>query len=242
VILGLDAGAVAVLAVALLAGATVQGTVGLGLGLVSAPFAAMVAPETMPDLLLWLALLMPLVTLVREHHEIDWTGLAWSLPLRIPGTAVGVALVAGFTTQQLGVAIALMVLAAVALTARAVVIPVRRSTLMSAGFVSGVSGTATSIGGPPLAILYQHRSARQVRSTLGVYFVAGAAMSLVGLGVSDQLAWRDLQLAVLLVPVLVLGFATSGPIRRHVDAGHTRAAVLVVCAASAVVLLVRSLA
>jgi uncharacterized membrane protein YfcA len=241
VILGLEAEVVAVLAVALLAGATVQGTVGLGLGLVSAPIAALVAPETMPALLLWLALLMPVVTLVREHHEIDWGGLAWSLPLRVPGTAVGVLLVAWFSVRQLGVAIALMVLVAVALTAWAVVIPVRRSTLMVAGFVSGVTGTATSIGGPPLALLYQHRSARQVRSTLGVYFIAGAAISLAGLGLAGELVRRDLLLALLLVPALVAGFAISGPLRRHVDAGHTRKAVLGVCAASALVLLARSL-
>ena len=80
-----------------------------------------------------------------------------------------------------------------------------------------------------------------MRSTLGIYFIAGAALSLLGLGVAGELAWRDLQLAVLLVPALVLGFAASGPLRRHVDAGHTRVAVLVVCAASAVVLLVRSI-
>jgi uncharacterized membrane protein YfcA len=240
-ILGLSAGVVALLALALLVGATVQGTVGLGLGLVGAPIAALVAPETMPDLLLWLALLMPVVTLVKEHYEIDWGGLAWSLPLRVPGTLVGVLLVTWFSTQQLGVAIAVMVLTVVALTARAVVIPVRRWTLMTAGLVSGVTGTATSIGGPPMALLYQHRSGRQVRSTLGIYFVVGAAMSLVGLGVAGELSWRDLQLAALLVPVLVLGFAVSGPIRRHVDAGHTRVAVLCVCAASALVLLVRSL-
>ena len=241
-ILGLEAGVVVLLAVALLVGATVQGTVGLVLGLVGAPIAAMVAPDTMPDLLLWLALLMPMVTLVREHHEIDWGGLAWSLPLRLPGTVLGVLLVSWFSTRQLGVAIAVMVLLAVALTAHAVVVPVRRTTLMTAGLVSGVTGTATSIGGPPLALLYQHRSARQVRSTLAIYFVAGAGMSLIGLGAAGELSWRDVELAALLVPVLVAGFAVSGPIRRHVDAGHTRAAVLTVCAASALVLLVRSAA
>ena len=239
-ILGLDAWAVGAIAAALLVGATVQGTVGLGLGLVSAPIAAMVAPSTMPDLLLWLAMLLPIVTLVREHHELDWPGLGWSLPLRVPGTVLGVALVAWFTAGQLGVAIALMVLLAVALTAWAVVVPVRRSTLMAAGFISGATGTATSIGGPPMALLYQHRSARQVRSTLAVYFIVGAGMSLIGLGWAGELSWRDFQLAMLLVPTLVIGFAISGPLRRHVDAGHTRSAVLVVCAASAVVLLARS--
>jgi uncharacterized protein len=46
--------------------------------------------------------------------------------------------------------------------------------------------------------------------------------------------------AVALAPALLLGFAVAGPLRSRVDAGYTRAAVLAVCAASAVVLLARS--
>ena len=54
---------VAVLAATLVVGAAVQGLVGLGLGLVAAPVVTLLEPSLMPDLLLWLALLLPLVTL-----------------------------------------------------------------------------------------------------------------------------------------------------------------------------------
>jgi uncharacterized protein len=47
--------------------------------------------------------------------------------------------------------------------------------------------------------------------------------------------------AMLLTPALFLGFAVAGPLRKRVDAGHTRTAVLAVCAASAVALLVRGM-
>ncbi|MDQ3307524.1 MAG: sulfite exporter TauE/SafE family protein, partial [Actinomycetota bacterium] len=70
VILGVDAEVAAILALAVVVGAAVQGLVGLGLGLVAAPVTALAAPQMMPDLLLWLAFVMPLVTLVREHHLI----------------------------------------------------------------------------------------------------------------------------------------------------------------------------
>jgi hypothetical protein len=50
---------VAVLAATLVVGATVQGLVGLGLGLVAAPVTMLLEPSLMPDLLLWLALAPP---------------------------------------------------------------------------------------------------------------------------------------------------------------------------------------
>jgi len=232
---------VAVLAATLVVGAAVQGLVGLGLGLVAAPVVTLIEPSLMPDLLLWLALLLPLVTLVREHHEIDWPGLGWSMTARVPGTVLGVWLLTVISERTLGIAVGLMVLLSVLLTAKALVVPVTRTSLVAAGVVSGVTGTATSIGGPPMAILLQHRSPQQIRSTLGVYFVAGAALSLVGLGVVGALERSTFVLAMVLVPCLVVGFALSRVLARRLPRHQVRNGVLLVCAASAVGLLVRSL-
>jgi uncharacterized membrane protein YfcA len=101
-------------------------------------------------------------------------------------------------------------------------------------------GTATSIGGPPLALVYQHVSGAPLRATLATYFFGGALLSLLGLAVVGELDTRDGAWALGLAPFLVLGFLLADPVRRHVDAGRTRAAVLVVCAASAAALVVRS--
>ncbi|HLN77789.1 MAG TPA: sulfite exporter TauE/SafE family protein [Nocardioidaceae bacterium] len=231
----------AVLVATLVVAAAVQGLVGLGLGLVSAPVVTLAAPQLMPQLLLWLAVIMPMVTLVREHHDIDWRGLAWSLPWRVPGTAVGVALVAWLSTQTLGLMVGAMVLLSVLLTVRAVELPVNARTLSAAGFVSGITGTTTSIGGPPMALLYQHRSPAQIRSTLAVYFIAGAGLSLTGLAVGGALEVSTFLLAMALVPALVVGFALSRFLVRRVPPHHIRPGVLLVCALSALAVVVRSL-
>jgi len=230
-----------ILAVTLVVGAAVQGLVGLGLGLVAAPVVTLLEPQLMPALLLWLAFLMPFVTLLSEHHEIDWRGLRWALPARVPGTAIGVACVGWFSARELGIAVGLMVLVSVLLTMRSIRLPVNRGTLLGAGFVSGITGTTTSIGGPPLAILLQHRSPRQIRSTLAVYFVLGAGFSLVGLGVTGSLERSTLFLAVLMVPFLLVGALVARLLHRVVLAHHIRGGVLLVCGLSALVLLVRSL-
>ncbi|EFQ82935.1 hypothetical protein HMPREF0063_12144 [Aeromicrobium marinum DSM 15272] len=229
------------IAAALLVGTFVQSVVGLGLGLVAAPVITLLAPQLMPGAMLMLASVLPVVTLSREREEIDWHGLGWSLPARVVGTGVGVWVVASLSERQLGVGIGLIVLAAVLLTARTVVVPITRRTLGVAGFVSGVTGTATSIGGPPFALLYQRRPPRQIRTTLAVFFLVGAAMSLVGLGISGELTRDELMVAVAMLPALLVGFAISGPLRRRLPTEVVRPLVLLVSGASAVVLVVRSL-
>lgn len=231
---------VAAIALTLLVGATIQGVVGLGLGLVGAPVVALLEPSLMPGLMLLLAMLLPVVTLWNEREGIHWSGLAWALPLRVPGTAVGVWLVAVLSDRFLGVAVGLMVLAAVLLTARAVELPLNRTSLSIAGFVSGISGTATSIGGPPLAILYQRQGPRIVRTTLAVYFMIGAALSIVGLLLTGEMTREELLLAGLMIPMLVIGALLARPLRDRLAGPGFRTGVLVVCAVSAVTLLARS--
>jgi uncharacterized membrane protein YfcA len=242
VILGVDVLVVVVLAGILVLGATIQGLVGLGLGLVAAPVVTMLEPSLMPQLMLVLAALLPLFTLMHQHQQIHWHGLAWVLPARVPGTVLGVWFLATFSERGIGIAVAAMVLLAVALSLRAVEVPVRPATLLTAGVISGAAGTATSIGGPPVALLYQHRSPTQIRSTLAVLFTVGAAMSLVGIALGGNLEPRVLLLAVLLSPCLPIGAWVGVRLQGVVPERTIRGAVLAVCAASALVLLVRSLA
>lgn len=67
-------------------------------------------------------------------------------------------------------------------------------------------------------------------------------MSLVGLLTTGQLGWQQVQVAALMVPVLLAGTALTGVLRRGLSPGVVRPLVLAVCGASALVLLVRSLA
>jgi uncharacterized protein len=234
-------GVVAAIGVALLVGSAMQAVVGLGIGLVAAPVITLAAPELMPGVLIALALVLPCLTLVHDHGDIDWGGLNWSLPARLLGTAVGVWVVAHFSTRQLGIAVGLVVLLAVLLTWKVVTFRISRASLSVAGFIGGITGTATSIGGPPFALLYQHRPATQIRTTMAVYFLIGAAISLGGLALAGDLTRYQLTSALLLLPAVVGGVLVGIPLRRRLPAHVVRPAVLAVSAASAVVLVVRSI-
>src|SRR5690348_16686860 len=129
-ILGVEWWVLALLAFTFTVGATTQGLVGMGVGMVGAPVTALVEPRLVPELLLWIALTMPLVTLTRDRHAIDWRGLAWSVPARIPGTVVGVLLVGLLSEREIGLFVGSMVLLSVALTVRAFRVPVNRVTLL----------------------------------------------------------------------------------------------------------------
>jgi uncharacterized protein len=231
-----------VLGMAAVLGAFVQAVVGLGMGLVAAPVVGILAPSLVPVLPLWLALLISGLMLAGERAHVDWRALTWALPARVPGTVVGAWLVLAFTEEQIGVALAVMTLVAVGVAVRAARIPVTPPTLVGAGFGAGVTGTATSIGGPAIALLFQREPPEVMRSTLSVFFFVGVLLSLTGLGLSGSISRDSWQVALVLAPGVVVGMLLGRAVRDRIHRDAFRAGVLLVCTASAVTLLVRSLA
>ncbi|MFI6816215.1 sulfite exporter TauE/SafE family protein [Nonomuraea sp. NPDC050328] len=225
---------------AVLVGAIVQGGVGFGLGLVAAPVVTMLDPGLMPGAIQIVNVTLPLFTLAAEWRRIDWRGLGWALLGRLPGSAIGALIVVYVSAQTLGVLVGVMVLIAVVLTARSLSVPRNGATLTAAGFLSGITGTATGIGGPPIALVYQSAKGPQIRATLAAFFCLSAAQSLVLLWAVDRLPREAVVAGLSLVPFMIVGFLVSGPLRRYLDGGRVRAAVLVVAAVSALALVGQS--
>jgi uncharacterized membrane protein YfcA len=184
---------------------------------------------------------LPLLILARETRHTDWRGVSWALAGRVTGTVGGIWVLAAVSLRALGIVVGTMVLAVVVLSAVRAAVPRNRATLLTAGVISGVTGTATSIGGPPVALLYQSESGPLVRATLSFYFCVGNSVALAALAASGHLPARDVVAGLLFIGCAALGFAVAAGLRRFLDAGRTRAAVLAAAAGSAIILIVHSL-
>ncbi|WP_219414451.1 sulfite exporter TauE/SafE family protein [Pseudonocardia nigra] len=220
-------------------GALVQGTVGFGISLISAPFLAMVDPALVPVPLLLLTTGHALLALYRERGDTDWTGVGWALLGRLPGTALGVLAVVALPPRWFAAVVAVTVLVCAGLSLLRWRPRPTVPALLVAGVVSGAGGAASAIGGPPVALLYQNEGGPRVRATLAAYFVAGAAVSLAGLALAGEVDGDAMGTAALMVPFMIAGFAVSSPARRLLDRGWTRPAVIALAATGAVALLVQ---
>jgi uncharacterized protein len=223
-------------------GALVQGTVGFGIALVAAPLLTLLDPALVPVPLLLLATAHALLMLRRERGEADWVGVGWALLGRLPGIALGVLAVVVLPQRWFVVVVAATVLVCAGLSAVRWRPRPTAAALLVAGVVSGAGGTASSIGGPPVALLYQGERGPRVRATLGAYFAVGSLMSIAGLAAAGEVGLDALRSAALLLPFMVVGFAASTPARRLLDRGWTRPAVLAVAIGGALALLGQALA
>ena len=106
--------------------------------------------------------------------------------------------------------------------------------------VTGVAETATGIGGPPLALVYQHRRAATLRSALALCFLLGQLMSLALLAAAGRATVAQFESALMLMPALIVGAILSHAIHGRVSGGALRAFVLCFAVVSGAVLLARA--
>jgi uncharacterized membrane protein YfcA len=223
-------------------GACIQGSVGFGLGLVAAPILALIDPDYVPGPVLFATLPLSILVAVREHDHVDLHGLGWAFAGRIPGTVAGALALALLSATTASVVFGVLVLTAVGLTWAGWSLSPTPPTLVTAGLASGFMGTMTSIGGPPMALVYSRAQGAQLRSTLATYFILAAAISLTALAVTGDFGTDELLLGLSLFPGVLLGFLASGWVSRHLDRGHTRTAVLVTSAIAAVAVVIQAIA
>jgi uncharacterized membrane protein YfcA len=182
------------------------------------------------------------LTMVRhEHHAIDRAAVGWILVGRVPGTIAGAVIVVLVATSTLSIIVGVVVLASVAMSAVGRRIAVNPRSCVAAGVESGVMGTAAGIGGPPLALLFQHHEGAVIRSTLAASFFFGTLLSLVSLAIAGEVHANQLWLALGLTPAVLSGFLAARGLRRVLDRGWLRPAVLVFACVSAVVAILNGL-
>jgi uncharacterized protein len=230
-----------IVALVMLVGALIQGGVGFGMNLLAAPLFALVEPDLIPGPLLLAAVSLTILVARRDRAATDRRGLGWALVGRVPGTIAGALLVASISARGVAIAVGVAVLVAAALNVRDLGLRPTPRVLVTAGVVSGFSGTVSSIGGPPLAVVYAHEPGPVVRGTLSMIFVIGGALSIASLVAVGEVGRGELAASLALQPPLLLGFALSGRLATHLDAGRTRAAVLAVSVAGAVAVIVKEL-
>ena len=217
-----------VASVIVMIGAALQGSAGFGFALLSSPILGLLDPNLVPGPLVVAVTLLLALTAWRERRAVDIKGLGWVLGGRRPGTVLGAVALKLLSERALTTALGLLVLFAVVISLGSVRLERRPPLLVAAGVVSGLMGTTAALGGPAVAVLYQHERGALVRSTLATYFLVGAVMSMTALTFVGRLGQRELGLAAGLLPGIALGFLGSRWTSRWLDRGYTRVAVLIV--------------
>ena len=186
---------VALAALAVFLGATLQSATGFGFSLVAAPMLfALLGPREAVTAGVLLGLLLNGLTLATERRRPEvlgsdaWRLVAWS----VPGLVLGAVALRELPERPLSALVGLAVLAGLAVRLRGSKVAVRPRAwhAPAAGATSGGLATANSVSGPPLAFYLLGRGATPaaMRDTLAAVFIAQSVLALPVLLISATFA------------------------------------------------------
>ncbi|MFJ4467998.1 sulfite exporter TauE/SafE family protein [Streptomyces sp. NPDC089424] len=227
----------AVLALTVAAAAFVQGSSGLGFALIVAPVAGILDPGLVPVFVLASMIPLNLYVAWRERASLDLRGAGWITGARLAATPAGLALLRLIPERSLGLFVGAATVLAAAVSLAAPAFTPGRAAYVGAGAVTGLTETATGVGGPPLALVYQHRPPAELRSTVAACFLVGEVASLALLFAAGKAQPAELTQAAVLLPAIAAGAWLSRVTHGRLDGRRMRLFVLGFALVSGVVLM-----
>ncbi len=216
--------------------ACLQGISGVGFGMVAAPLLALLRPDLVPGPMLVLGIVIAALAVAREPQDLDRRGLWFALAGRLP-TSIAAAMAMGLMPlRTLSLLFAAIILLGVVLAALRISLKPTGENLFAAGLLSGFMGTMTSVGLPPVALLYSQSPPATLRATIGGYLAVGSLISMVALGAVGRFGLHDLLLGLWLLAPLLLGYWLSGPLARRLPKDTARVLTLAFSALAALLL------
>ena len=208
----------AVASLVIVCGAVIQSSIGMGFGLTVAPILAVLDQNLVPGPILVIGFLTAGVGALREWRHINAGEVTTALAGRLVGAICAtwvITILPDRSTFSLifGPAILAMLVLAVAGWRMAFTM----TNLAAMGWVSGLTGTITSVGAPPLAMVYQDRTALAARPTLNAFFSIGCLMSVILLALAGWFGPDDVVVALVFLPAMALGLRLARIVRPFVD-------------------------
>lgn len=227
-----------VAALILFFGCWLQTALGFGMALLAAPVIILFKPEWVPYILTWTALVLSVANTLHLYRFVKVGDMLPALITRIPGTMLGAWILLHISVLWLNVVVAISVLMAVVISFRTLHFDATPTRIGWAGFVSGVMGTTTSIGGPAMALVMQFGDPNTVRANLSLYFTYSCVLSLISYAFAGLMDWALLLICVSFLPCAALGFVLGLRSRSWVDQHRFRPLLLGLCGAAGVFALV----
>lgn len=218
-------------------GITLQSIIGIGYALLAAPLLFIIEPNFVPGPVLLLGFCLSCLIVSQEKSHLSWRRVLPAIITRAPGSLVGAYLLVSIPLHWLQLLFGLTLLVAVSLFWKTYSLATTPINLSIAGFLSGVLGTATSVGGPPIALVYAEQNKLTARSEIAAFFLIGTPISILSLCYAGRMGLEEVMLSVKMLPGVLTGFIAAKYLDRFVPSHKLKTLLLIVSALTALLVI-----
>lgn len=224
-----------------LAGACLQGVAGYGIGVLAAPLLFLISPLLVPAPLVMNAILLTILMLVRNRASLRFREVRYAIGGDVVGTALAGLTLLVMSSQGFQLVFGMLIVAAVAVSVGGLRPALTPRSSVIAGAASGYMGTITAVGGPPIAMIYQNEKGPLVRANMSAFFLFASLASMLALLLSGYIGGREIRLAVLIFPGVIIGFLLSRGLVRRIPFEALRPLILAIAASAGITAIARGI-
>ena len=223
-------------------GAITQSAIGIGFG-IPAGILVLLEPSMVPSCIILMGSFLALSNAMLSYKDIIKVDLIYSYTGRVIGSILAMPLIfLTLGTDYYLIIFGVLLLIATYLSAKKWDIVATKKNITIAGTASGLMGTLTGIGGPPMAIVYQNSSAKKVVATLNMFFGIGALFSVLLFIYYDLINLPEVMKSIYLTPGLIIGtYIGRRKIIREFVNRNLKNLIIAVCFISAVVIILNAI-
>ena len=225
----------------IIVGAITQSAIGIGFG-IPACFLIILEPTMVPSCIVLMGTFLAFSNAFLSLKDIITEDLTYSFSGRVIGTLISIPLITlTIGTKSFLIIFGILLLITVFLSAKKWNVIASKKNITIAGVCSGFMGTLTGVGGPPMAIVYQNSSSKNVVATLNMFFGIGALFSVLILIYIDLINLREVMRCLLLTPGIVVGIVLGRQkIVKNYVSFNLKKLILIICFISAILVLTQA--
>ena len=219
-------------------GAIAQSAIGLGFG-IPACFLVLLEPSMVPSCIILMGTFLAFSNALLSLKDIIKVDLIYAYFGRLIGSFMAMPLIfLTLGTKNYLIIFGTLLLVATYMSIKKWNIVANKKNITIAGTISGLMGTLTGIGGPPMALVYQNSSARKVVATLNMFFGVGALFSVILFVYYDLINLPEVMKSIYLSPALIIGtyIGRREMVKKFVDK-NLKNLIIAVCFVSAFVII-----
>ena len=219
-------------------GAIAQSAIGLGFG-IPACFLVLLEPSMVPSCIILMGTFLAFSNALLSLKDIIKVDLIYAYFGRLIGSFMAMPLIfLTLGTNNYLIIFGTLLLVATYMSIKKWNIVANKKNITIAGTISGLMGTLTGIGGPPMALVYQNSSARKVVATLNMFFGVGALFSVILFVYYDLINLPEVMKSIYLSPALIIGtyIGRREMVKKFVDK-NLKNLIIAVCFVSAFVII-----
>lgn len=177
---------------------------------------------------------------LRDRAHLQFEQVSWAMVGGFIGVILAGVILKVASKDQFELTFGLLILIAVFISILGYTPKVNKISNTIAGFTSGLMGTITAVGGPPMALLYQHGDIKNIKANLTAFFLFLNIVAIVTLALVGQITLSTLAIVVCSLPGMAIGFYISTQAHSIVNAHTIRQWILVLCTITSIIAIAKS--